>query len=208
MLPQRRSARRRRRSSRRQSCIHTFPGTHTWGTHTLPWRQPHGCAEGMSPRRSPAWAEPRAVVRSALPDAPSPAAAREVTSVSAKPRAALLMPVRGEAATGDVRTHGEDVGRLAMPAQPASRARVASPAMARSAEPGASAVVVVIGKGSASGAGADAPSRDARGEARRKVCGGDRRRSNDRLRRERRRIRRRPQGPGYRAASPCRPGCR
>ena len=40
-----------------------------------------------------------------------------------------------------------------MPAQPASGARGASPAMARSAEPWASAVVVGIGAASASGAG-------------------------------------------------------
>ena len=60
----------------------------------------------------------------------------------------LWMPVRGEAASVEARVHGEEVGRHAMPAQSAS------PAMARSAEPGASAVAAGTDEGSASGAGA------------------------------------------------------
>ena len=63
------------------------------------------------------------------------------------------MPVRSEAATGDALVHGDEAGRHPMSAQPASEARAASLAMARSAEPGASAVVVGIGEAGARGAG-------------------------------------------------------
>ena len=72
-----------------------------------------------------AWTEPRAVVRSTLPDAATVAPAREPTVASSRPRTAVRMPVRGEAGAGEsIDRHA--AGSEGIPARRCPRRRTGS----------------------------------------------------------------------------------
>ena len=154
-----------------------------------------GAARQCGPPTSAARTEPRAVVRSTLPDAATAAPARVRTVLPTRLRTAVRMPVIGEAVTGDGRSAGA-TGRGDARRRRSRRGRARRGAPSR-----ASAEVRRAVHGIRCGAArAAAPDGDGgNGRAAPAFAGTARRRAG---------LRPRFSARGYRAARPSRRGCR